>query len=87
VAPWPKRLGYASDSSDDPPAPVLAGYPCIFGNFEGYRRAMEIANSPTSESVCAADVARGGKQLTGKDPDEMIRYFGATRSGRSTSAT
>jgi mannonate dehydratase len=32
---------------DDPPAPVLAGVPrCIFGNFEGYKRAMEIANSP-----------------------------------------
>ena len=32
---------------DDPPVPVLAGVPrCIFGNFEGYKRAMEIANSP-----------------------------------------
>ncbi len=29
---------------DDPPVPVLAGVPrCIFGNFEGYRRALEIA--------------------------------------------
>src|SRR6266851_3279739 len=32
---------------DDPPVPVLAGVPrCIFGNFEGYKRAMAIANSP-----------------------------------------
>lgn len=32
---------------DDPPVPVLAGVPrCVFGNFEGYKRAMEIANSP-----------------------------------------
>src|ERR1700733_15808566 len=32
---------------DDPPEPVLAGVPrCIFANFEGYKRAMEIANSP-----------------------------------------
>src|ERR1035438_4366590 len=32
---------------DDPPVPELAGVPrCIFSNFEGYKRAMEIANSP-----------------------------------------
>jgi mannonate dehydratase len=49
---------------DDPPVPVLAGVPrCIFGNFEGYKRAMEIANSPN----------------VGKFPDEMIRYFGASK--------
>ncbi len=32
---------------DDPPEPELAGVPrCIFANYEGYKRAMEIANSP-----------------------------------------
>ncbi len=32
---------------DDPPKPVIAGVPrCIFSNFEGYKRAIEIANSP-----------------------------------------
>ena len=32
---------------DDPPVPELAGVPrCIFANFEGYKRAMEIADSP-----------------------------------------
>ena len=31
---------------DDPPQPMLAGVPrCIFSNFEGYKRAIEIANS------------------------------------------
>jgi len=63
---------------DDPPAPVLAGVPrCIFGNFEGYRRAMEIADSPNvGLCLCCGSWLEGGKELTGKDPEEMIRYFG-----------
>ena len=32
---------------DDPPVEELGGVPrCIFGNFAGYARALEIANSP-----------------------------------------
>lgn len=63
---------------DDPPQPVLAGVPrCIFGNFEGYKRAMEIANSPNvGLCLCCGTWLEGGKRLTGKDPAEMIRYFG-----------
>ncbi len=66
---------------DDPPAPVLAGVPrCIFGNFEGYKRAMEIANSPNvGLCLCCGTWLEGGKALTGKDPEEMIRYFGAQK--------
>src|SRR5436305_9498126 len=66
---------------DDPPAPVLAGVPrCIFSNFDGYRRAMEIANSPNvGLCLCCGTWLEGGKQLTGKDPEEMIRYFGAQK--------
>ena len=66
---------------DDPPAPVLAGVPrCIFGNFEGYKRAMEIANSPNvGICLCCGTWLEGGKELTGKDPEEMIRYFGAQK--------
>ncbi len=66
---------------DDPPVPVLAGVPrCIFGNFDGYRRAMEIANSPNvGICLCCGTWLEGGKQLTGKDPEEMIRYFGANK--------
>jgi len=66
---------------DDPPAPVLAGVPrCIFGNFEGYKRALEIANSPNvGICLCCGTWLEGGKQLTGKDPEEMIRYFGAKK--------
>jgi len=64
---------------DDPPVPVLAGVPrCIFGNFDGYRRALEIANSPNvGICLCCGTWLEGGRQLTGKDPEEMIRYFGA----------
>ncbi len=66
---------------DDPPVPVLAGVPrCIFGNFEGYKRAMEIANSPNvGICLCCGTWLEGGRSLTGKDPEEMIRYFGAKK--------
>jgi len=66
---------------DDPPVPVLAGVPrCIFGNFDGYKRAMETANSPNvGICLCCGTWLEGGKKLTGKDPEEMIRYFGARK--------
>jgi mannonate dehydratase len=66
---------------DDPPVPVLAGVPrCIFSNFEGYKRALEIANSPNvGICLCCGTWLEGGRQLMGKDPDEMIRYFGAQK--------
>ncbi len=66
---------------DDPPVPVLAGVPrCIFSNFDGYRRAMEIAASPNvGICLCCGTWLEGGKALTGKDPEEMIRYFGADK--------
>jgi mannonate dehydratase len=63
---------------DDPPVPVLAGVPrCIFGNFEGYKRALEIASSPNvGICLCCGTWLEGGRALTDKDPEEMIRYFG-----------
>jgi len=66
---------------DDPPVPVLAGVPrCIFSNFEGYKRALEIANSPNvGICLCCGCWNEGGKQLMQKDPAEMIRYFGAEK--------
>jgi len=63
---------------DDPPEPELAGVPrCIFADFEGYKRAMEIANSPNiAICLCCGCWNEGGRKLMHKDPAEMIRYFG-----------
>jgi mannonate dehydratase len=62
---------------DDPPQPMLAGVPrCIFSNFEGYKRAIEIANSPNiGVCLCCGSWLEGGK-MTGAEPVDMIRYFG-----------
>jgi mannonate dehydratase len=62
---------------DDPPVPVLGGVPrCIFGNFEGYKRAFEIAGSPNiGMCLCCGTWDEGGK-LTGKNVLETIDYFG-----------
>ena len=82
VAPVAEEVGvHIGIHPDDPPVPVLAGVPrCIFGNFEGYKRAMEIANSPNvGICLCCGTWLEGGKKLTGKDPEEMIRYFGARK--------
>jgi len=66
---------------DDPPVPELAGVPrCIFANFEGYKRAMEIANSPNvGICLCCGCWNEGGPKLMHKDPAEMIHYFGAEK--------
>jgi len=63
---------------DDPPVPELGGVPrCIFGNFEGYKQAFEIAGSPNiGMCLCCGTWMEGGK-LMGKDVLETIRYFGS----------
>ena len=62
---------------DDPPWPELGGVPrCIFSSFAGYRRALEVANSPNvGLCLCCGCWLEGGK-LMGKDVLETIRYFG-----------
>jgi len=80
VAPVAEEVGVRIGiHPDDPPVPVLAGVPrCIFANFEGCKRALEIANSPNvGLCMCCGTWLEGGRKLTGKDPEEMIRYFGA----------
>jgi mannonate dehydratase len=64
---------------DDPPVPTLAGVPrCIFSSFDGYKRALEIADSPNvGICLCCGTWLEGGRRITGKDPEEMIRHFGA----------
>ena len=62
---------------DDPPVPELGGIPrCIFSDFEGYRRALEIADSPNvGICLCVGCWLEGGDQM-GKSIQETIRYFG-----------
>ena len=62
---------------DDPPVPELGGIPrCIFGSFEGYRKALEIADSPNvGMCLCVGCWLEGG-ELMGKNVIDTIRYFG-----------
>jgi mannonate dehydratase len=61
---------------DDPPVPELGGIPRhIFGTFDGYMRALEIANSPNiGVCLCCGTWMEGGK-YTGKDVFEAARAF------------
>ncbi len=61
---------------DDPPVPELGGVPRhIFGTFDGYVRALEIANSPNvGVCLCCGTWMEGGK-LMGKDVFEAARAF------------
>lgn len=65
---------------DDPPAPMLAGVPrCIFSSFEGYKKALEIADSPNiGMCLCVGCWLEGGP-LMGKDVVETIKYFGGLK--------
>ena len=62
---------------DDPPVPELGGVPrCIFSSFDGYKRAMEIADSPNvGICLCVGCWLEGGS-LMGKNVIDTIKYFG-----------
>ena len=77
VVPLAEQLGiYIGIHPDDPPVPMLGGVPrCIFGNFEGYKRALDIANSPNvGVCLCCGTWLEGG-ELMGMDVVGAIRYF------------
>ena len=59
---------------DDPPVPELGGIPRhIFGNFDGYVEALEIANTPNiGVCLCCGTWMEGGKSM-GKDVFEAAR--------------
>jgi mannonate dehydratase len=64
---------------DDPPQPVLAGVPRIFSSFAGYKRAIQIANSPNvGVCLCVGSWLEGGPRM-GADPVEVIKFFGAQK--------
>jgi mannonate dehydratase len=61
---------------DDPPVPELGGVPrCIFGNFDGYVRALKIANSPNvGVCLCCGTWMEGGTHM-GKNVFDAAREF------------
>ena len=62
---------------DDPPVPELGGIPrCIFSSYEGYQRAMEIADSPNIGICFCVGCWLEGGDLMGKGPIESILEFG-----------
>ena len=74
---------------DDPPVPELGGVPrCIFGNFAGYTRALEIANSPNiGVCLCCGTWMEGGDlwaKMSSKPPALSPAW---ASFGRFTSAT
>ncbi len=65
---------------DDPPVYPFGGIPrCIFGSFEGYKRALEIADSPNiGMCLCVGCWLEGGEAM-GATPEDTIRYFGGLK--------
>ncbi len=63
---------------DDPPVYALGGVPrCILGNFAGYQRALEIADSPNiGVCLCVGCWLEGGEKGMGVDVLEAIHAFG-----------
>ena len=68
---------YIGVHPDDPPAFEMAGIPRkIFGTFEGYKKALEIAGSPNiGACLCVGCWLEAGR-AAGCTPEEFIRYFG-----------
>ena len=62
---------------DDPPIPTFGGIPRLFGTFEGFKRATEIADSPNiGVCLCVGCWLEGGAAGMGVDVVEAIRWFG-----------
>jgi mannonate dehydratase len=81
VVPVAEQAGvFIGIHPDDPPVYELAGVPrSIFGNFDGYVRALEIADSPNiGVCLCVGSWIEGGT-ATGKYVVDAIRHFGSQK--------
>jgi mannonate dehydratase len=58
---------------NDPPAPVSRGSAQIMGSVEGWKRLIQIVDSPSNGITFDCGVTRE----TGNDPVEVCRYFGS----------
>lgn len=82
VAPVAEESGvYIGIHPDDPPVYPLGGIPrCMFGNFQGYKQAMDIADSPNiGVCLCVGCWLEGGKEGMGVDVIEAIHYFASRK--------
>lgn len=79
VAPVAEAAGvYIGIHPDDPPVYPLGGVPrALFGSFAGYKKAMDIADSPNiGVCLCLGCWLEGGSELMGCGVHEAIRFFG-----------
>lgn len=77
VAPVAEESGvYIGIHPDDPPVYTMAGVPrCVFGNFEGYKRALTMADSPNIGCcLCVGCWLEGGTKM-GATVEEFIRWL------------
>lgn len=77
VVPVAEEAGvYIGIHPDDPTGFEMGGIPrCIFGNFAGYVRALEIASSPNiGVCLCVGSWIEGGER-TGKHVSEALKHF------------
>jgi mannonate dehydratase len=77
VVPVAESAGvYIGIHPDDPPGIEMAGIPRkIFGTFDGYKRAFEIASSNNIGACLCVGCWLEGAELVGSTPEEFIRYF------------
>ena len=62
---------------DDPPEPELGGVPrCIFSSYDGYERAMHIADSPNVGICFCIGCWLEGGELMGRGVEESLKEYG-----------
>ena len=71
------RIGF---HPNDPPVYTFGGIPRpIFGTYEGFKKAIDYANSPNiGACLCTGCWLEGGPAV-GSTPKEFIRYFGSRK--------
>ena len=82
VVPVAEEAGvYIGIHPDDPPVYALGGVPrCMFGSFEGYKRALDIAGSAhIGVCLCVGCWLEGGAEGMGVGVVDAINHFGASK--------
>jgi len=78
VVPVAESAGvYIGIHPDDPPAYTVAGIPRkLFGTYEGYKQALDIADSPNIGACLCVGCWLEAGDAVGSTPEEFIRHFG-----------